>query len=170
MPQATKSDPCWPQDKHRLVPNEDNRLSRGDKQITRALQEEEATKREAEAARRAMANRQEELDNRQAALLAQQQEQDNRQAVLLAQQQEQQQQQQQQQQQEEKQQRRRRQQQRSVSSTPFYWGGDTYDVRRLSKTRDADVINALQKCCSTDKLYNLGVGRDVHDKHLAGGK
>jgi hypothetical protein len=108
-----------------------------------------------------MAKQQEELDNRQAALLAQQQEQDNRQAVFLAQQQEQQQQQKKQ---------RRQQQQRSISSTPIYWSGDTYDVRRLSKTRDADVMNALQKCCSTDKLHDLGVGRDVHDNHLAGGE
>jgi hypothetical protein len=155
MPKPTDADPCWPQDAHRLVPNEDNRLPREDTQITRALQEAEAAKREAEAARRAMAKQQEELDNRQAVLLAHQQEQDIRQAVLLAQQQEQQ----------------RRQQQRSISSTPIYWGcGDTYDVRRLSKTKDADVMNALQKCCSTDKLHDLGVGRDVHDKHLAGGK
>jgi hypothetical protein len=113
-----------------------------------------------------MAKQQEELDNRQAVFLAQQQEQDNRQAVFLAQQQEQQQQQQQQQQKRQQ----RRQQQRSISSTPLHWGGDTYDVRRLSKARDADVMNALQKCCSTDKLHDLGVGRDVHDKHLAGGK
>jgi hypothetical protein len=131
-----------------LISNEDNRLPREDTQITRALQEVEAAKREAEAARRAMAKQQEELDKRQAVLLAQQQEQEQQQIR-----------------------QRRQQQQRSISSTPIYWGcGDTYDVRRLSKTKDTDVMNALQKCCSTKKLHDLGVGRDVHDKHLAGGK
>jgi hypothetical protein len=99
------------------------------------------------AARRTMAKQQEELDNRQAVLLAQQQEQEQQQKMQQG-----------------------RQQHRSITSTPSHWGGDKHDVRRLSNTKDADVINALQKCCSTDKLHDLGVGRDVHDKHLAGGK
>jgi multidrug efflux pump subunit AcrA (membrane-fusion protein) len=141
-----------PLDTPSLVSEEDNQLPRGNTQITRALQESEAAKREAEAARHAaMAKQQEELDNRQAALLAQQQEQE--------------------QQQQQDQRRRKRRQQQSISSTPHFWGsGNTYDVVRLSKTNDADLLNALQKCCSTDKLSHLGVGRDVHDTHLAGGK